>query len=200
MDALTVLREIITFLNIQDCHFLLIEHSVGVNWRQRYRDLAQKVANLDEALRQDLPSNLFYVSGRDIMRVSFSPVTLLSSEKNVISIASLVYPPNSWPVHLPLMNFHPHAGIGLNEIQSFMARLSEGHRGKILATGRFWHFYGSWILTEEDWLRFNCQCLMPTIFVSERYIGHSIFRGYNLLRLTASEPFKPVIPYVVAEV
>jgi len=201
MNCLDVLRQLILNLNLEKCIFTLIEHEVGVNWRVRYRTIEQKVQHIDEALIQHSPLNSWQITGYSILSENFEPELLInpSAKNRVISITSrVICKKKQW--HLALMNLHPEDGLTYDEMKMIVKKVTQGMQGYILKSGRYYHFYGITLLSEQEWLRFLSNFLMPTIIVSPRYIGHSLYRGYTCLRLTVDSEYKPMLPTVCDQI
>lgn len=197
LHSIDVLRKLIQYLRLEKHSFHLLEHVVCMNWRQKYPAPQHKLENLDEALRHDGPRKSWFFDGAALLDAAFDPSELVTGSGCVLSVSSRVSTPDGGSLHIPMMNFHPVDTVTLIDIRRVLAAICGAQRGYVLATGRYWHYWGEWLLSETEWVRFNCQFLMPTVVVSERYIAHSLHRGYNALRLTASSPQKPVLPYVI---
>ena len=73
----------------------------------------------------------------------------------------------------------------------------EDNKGVLLDSGRFQHYYGDFLLDENEWIQFMAEFLMPTFLVSPRYIGHRLYDHYCTLRLTSNNQYKPKVPEVV---
>ena len=76
-------------------------------------------------------------------------------------------------------------------------KITDNREGVFLDSGRYFHYFGNFVLSNEEWSQFNGAFLMPCILVSPRYIGHRLINGYNTLRLTNDNAFKTKIPEVV---
>lgn len=74
--------------------------------------------------------------------------------------------------------------------------------GWVLESGDSYHFYGPKLLSENEWVDFMGDCLLTSIVHSKkniqqiadsRYIGHSLKRGGNALRITtrSDKTFEP---------
>ena len=96
-----------------------------------------------------------------------------------------------------MMNFHPD-NVSLDAINESLKIICPNSKGVILETGRFFHYYGMSLLSEEKWLQFMAEFLMPCVVVSPRYVGHSLYDGYCSLRLTTDTKYKTKIPEVIA--
>lgn len=199
MFAIDILVSIINSLALHSHNFLLIEHSVETNWRQKYQSDESKFINIKESLIYPCYIAKYEVLGNDILQKGTSFIrNLVSNKQHVISVASCLTAPNGDLVHLPFMNFHPEID-NLQYLSESIKFITKNQHGYLVATGRFYHFYGQYLLTPTEWLNFNCDFLLPTVLVSERYISHSLRQGYNTLRLTSQEPFKPKTPHLILE-
>jgi len=197
MTSIEVIHKIIVDLNLSDFLFCLIEHPVGINWRQSHISCNDKFCHLEDSLLQPKPNYEIQISGKELLSHKFNPKEFIRSCGNVISIKSKIKNSNGYNYHLPFMNFHPHSQISLKDLINAISIITKNMSGFLLETGRYYHFYGSERLTQARWLKFNAQFLMPTVLVSERYVGHSIYKGYNSLRLTKDSRYKPITPTLV---
>lgn len=108
--------------------------------------------------------------------------------------------------HIPMMDFSiPKSDMGLAVLRE---RLQRGgvHNTWLLETGESYHLYGKDLLSEEEWIHFMGTCLLTSVVhtrdnieqISDpRYIGHSLKRGGNVLRVT-TRAIKSFEPKVVA--
>lgn len=99
-----------------------------------------------------------------------------------------------------MMNFHVD---GLNRdkskeviLKSINAICGE-EQGALLDSGRWFHYYGNFLLDTNQWYKFLAKFTIPCILVSGGFIGHALDRGYVTLRLTSDEKHNPKIPTVV---
>lgn len=95
-----------------------------------------------------------------------------------------------------MMNFHPDAA-SQDDVTQALQYICRGKQGALLESGRYLHYYGDFLLNEQEWPKFMAEFLMPCTLVSPRYIGHRLYDGYCTLRLTADKTSKPKIPEVV---
>jgi len=116
--------------------------------------------------------------------------------EEVWSLVSKVQCDDGTSMHIPMMNFHLE-GVGLEAIKEALKHICGSDRGCILNSGRFFHYYGDFLLDEGAWIKFMAEFLMPCILVSPRYIGHRLYEGYCTLRLTTQKSFKPKLPKVI---
>lgn len=194
--AIDIFRSIIKELSLYNYQFTFIEHSVSINWRQKYPNYQSRVKHIKESLLQPSPIHQYKFTGEEVISIKFNPRTYVKTQGCVLSVISKIVPPSSGVFHLPMINLHPVDGVTFQYLIKMIKIVAEGMRGYLLETGRYYHFYGIKKLSTEDWLRFNAQFLMPTTLISERYVGHSIYKGYNALRLTTEPHYKPVIPFL----
>lgn len=108
--------------------------------------------------------------------------------------------------HISMMDFNQgKTKQGLNLV---VERLKRGKisSGWVLETGESYHYYGSQLLTEPEWIDFMGTCLLTSVVHSRenieqvadpRYIGHSLKRGGCVLRIT-TRAIKNFEPKVVA--
>jgi hypothetical protein len=173
----------------------LIAHKVDTNWRQRYTTTPEKLEYMLEGFEHPQP-----IKDQEYSREEFSQLTLDDlynlGKNQVWSITSRVQCANKKTKHLPMMNFHLEGG-SKEDIKKALKYICGDKRGVLLDSGRFQHYYGDFLLDENEWIKFMAEFLMPTILVSPRYIGHRLHDGYCTLRLTADDQYKPKIPEVV---
>ncbi len=175
--------------------FNLITHSVGVNWRQINKNREDKLRHLKSAFHHSTSSELKEYSRKEFLGLTLERFPVLK-EHHVWSIISKVLCTDGEYRHIPMMNFHPEIG-SLNEIEASIKHLTGDRPGVLLSSGRYFHYYGDFLLTQEEWLQFMASFLMPCVLVSPRYIGHRLHDGYCTLRLTADNIYKPLVPEVV---
>lgn len=193
MNCVEVLRSLITRHSLDQATFLLIEHAVGKNWREKHLSTQQKINHIAESLVQIQPVREWRLLGANIVDPAFSADLLSGDDANVISLCSIVTLESGELKHLALMNLHPDPGVGITALVGTICMVTSSMPGHVLSSGRYFHFYGADLLNAEEWIRFMAQFLMPTIVVSPRYIGHSLYRGYAALRITTQHLYKPVL-------
>jgi hypothetical protein len=198
LSVLTALAEIVQVLRLENARLRFIQHPVGVNWRQRHTTLPDRITHIADGLHQEKPVRQHDLSGEEFLEraggLLFPPCN-----PDVISIISKVETFGE-TFHLPLMNLHPEEPLEEDKLLELVNVITEEMPGYLFFTGRYYHFYGVSLLTDAQWRRFLAAWLMPTVLVSPRYIGHSLYRNYAALRLTASEPHKPTLPYLMTTV
>lgn len=110
--------------------------------------------------------------------------------------------------HIPMMDFNiPRSASG---ISTLIERLRKANirKGWILETEASYHYYGVDLLTQKEWMGFMGTCLLTSIVHSRgnieqvadsRYIGHSLKRGFNTLRIVtrATKTFEPKVVYFI---
>lgn len=193
-SCVDVLGRLIRELTLEGATFNLIEHQVDdANWREKYRSTEDRFAHIDEGLRQERPTQHFSASGRNF--ASTVDGARIRSGMALSLCSAFSYGESTR--HLAIMNLHPDAELSRADVVTALQAVTGGIGGYLLETGRYYHFYGRATLSNEEWLKFLAQFLMPTFMVSPRYIGHSLFRGYCTVRLTARPPVKPLVPRLV---
>lgn len=193
-SSLEVVQEIVA--SYKEIEFVkLILHDVGINWGQRYDTNSKIVAHLDESLVQVLPLEWKKFTRSEFLELKLENLTT-TEQHQVWSFTSKVRLTDGSYRHIPMMNFHPLKGVSVEDILYFIRLIEPSHKAVLLESGRYFHYYGGLLLTEEDWLQFNAKFLMPMILVRSRYIGHRVRDGYSTLRLTHDNQFKPKIPRV----
>jgi len=173
----------------------LIAHTVGINWRQKYPSNSEKLSHLNTSFEHPKP-----IKTKTYLRDAFLQLELLDLGKivghEVWSMTSLVSCTDGESRHIPMMNFHP-IDASLGDIKKTLAHICRNYRGAILDSGRYFHYYGDVLLSQEEWLKFMADFLMPCIIVSPRYIGHRLYDGYCTLRLTTEQTYKVKVPRVI---
>ena len=96
-------------------------------------------------------------------------------------------------------------GCGLETISNRLQHVGITN-GWVLETEFSYHYYGHELISDEGWIHFMGKCLLLSIFhdrknieqvADPRYIGHSLMRGGNVLRITTRGD-KSFVPTVVA--
>jgi hypothetical protein len=178
----------------------LIVHEGRRNWRQQNTSTSDKIRNLSAGLAQPGPMSGQLYSVDHLDRTLHSMDSEIA-ESDVISVTSRVFDANdNFIGHLAVMNLHTDAIEDLDLLIKVLRETTGRIPGYLLASGRYYHYYGSQLLTERQWLKFLAQFLMPCVLVSPRYIGHSLFSGFCSVRLTRANPHKPVTPTLVTAV
>jgi hypothetical protein len=180
-------------LDLSDAQLSVINHAVGKNWRERYQLTADRLMHLEESLRQDMPLRCWRLSPSDVPE--FVKQTHCA-QGSVFSLCSRLRH-RGRVLHLPLLNLHPAPELSEDDLIDVLSATTGNMPGCLLATGRYYHFYGLKILSVRHWERLMAQTLMSVMLVSPRYIGHCIYRGYSTVRLSTDDNFKPSVPRVV---
>jgi len=193
--SLDVIKEIISE-HSEIASLTLILHGVSINWRQRYGTDHQKVSHVEESLVQKTPIKSKTISRQDFLNLDEKTLDT-NSKHQVWSLTSKVTTGDGRIMHLPMMNFHPTDDITTDDIVEFIKIVVPDKDGFVLHSGRYFHYYGCYLLTEDEWIKFNAKFLMPCVFVSPRYVGHVLQDGYSSLRFTNDDKYKPTIPRVI---
>jgi hypothetical protein len=199
LTAPAVLYKLIEELSLEEAHLSFIQHPVGLNWRQLHTTTTEKARHLSEGLRQSQPTHMFEMTGREYIERSENLNSLVDEAGEVISCTSKILVHGS-AYHLAIMNLHPDNDLDFVSLVRVVNAVTANMPGYVLFSGRYYHFYGLRLLEELEWYQFLACWLMPTLVVSPRYIGHSLYRGYAALRLSKSMPHKSTLPYVLSTV
>lgn len=181
--------------NIEISDVKLIFHRVGINWRETYKSTYLKYKNLEVGLKHDKPIRTLLFKRKQFLGLELKDL----AEKRgngVWSIISKINCKDGSVRHIPMMNFHPESG-SVRAIKKALKLITRNKKGCLLHSGRFYHYFGNYLLRENEWIKFVANFLMPCTIVSPRYIGHRIYDGYCTLRLTRDEKFKPKLPEVI---
>ncbi len=123
-----------------------------------------------------------------------------------VGVFSKVILENGGTVHIPMMDFGiPKGDKGLATLKERFQKAG-AHNIWVLETGESYHLYGKDLLSEVEWVQFMGTCLLTSVVhtrenieqvADPRYIGHSLKRGGNVLRVT-TRAIKSFEPRVVA--
>ncbi len=171
-----------------------IAHTVSENWRQINRTAEQKLNDLISGLQHPTP-----IRKKLFTRKEFLELEKLEElpDDEVWSMTSKISYADGTYGHIPMMNFHPES-ISFDQLKNAIEKICGDRRGVLLESGRYFHYYGDYLLSEEEWLRFMADFLMPCVLVSPRYIGHRLYDGYCTLRLTTGVNHKTQFPRVIS--
>lgn len=103
--------------------------------------------------------------------------------------------------HIPLMDFKcKDLPNNLEKIRNFLKKVGQ-KKGIILASGQSFHYYGLELLSDEQWRIFMAKCLLSELrdlqLIDVSYIGHSLWDGFAILRISSSS-YYPQLPTVVS--
>lgn len=180
----------------------LISHETAINWRQRYSEAKEKMSYLAECLEHAVPLRERWYRREEFSNLNISDLNAADS-KQVWSVNSRIqcYGTEGFSLayymHLPMMNFHLEKGVTKDDMLKAIEYICPSKKGVLLESGRYYYYYGDFLLTEKEWYKFLAEFLMSCILVSPRYIGHALNDGYCSLRLTAEPVYKPKIPEVI---
>lgn len=104
--------------------------------------------------------------------------------EELISVCSVVSMRSGGVAHIPMMDFECSISDENTEKIKDFVRISGQKGGVILKTERSYHYYGFYLLSEKDWIRFLGDSLLAEI-CDVRYIGHRLKDGYAGLRITS---------------
>jgi hypothetical protein len=106
--------------------------------------------------------------------------------------------PQGYPfqTHIPMMDFQcPQSSENLRRVKKFLRKIGQ-NKGVILDSGRSYHYYGSELMHDKDFLNFLGDCLLSDL-VDRRYVGHRLKDKLGILRISGCS-LRPKVPTVVA--
>lgn len=192
--SLDVIKYLITSQDLYNHEFYFAVHRAEINWRQTHADVLSKLAHVASAVHFST-HDLIPMPGREIVD-SQSLHKLLSPDNPILSIASKVRAADGCSYHLPMMNLHLDIPITIDTLYNVLNTLIPVDF-YLLRTDRYFHVYGTGLMTDHAWTEWNLKFLMADCLVSPRYIGHSLERGYNTLRTNATDSIKTIVPQLV---
>ena len=196
MSALDVCKTIVASQPIEELK--IISHEVGFNWSQKYLTEEERRENFIEAYIYDTPpKSTSYFSKKEFLKTSLDDMTKNNDPYDVISFVSAVETTDKKSLHIPMMNFHPESGFGLDEIRKALKYVTGNKDGVILESGRFYHYYGDFLLDQREWEKFMGKFLIPFNLVHPGYVGYRLQYGYSTLRLSSDKKFKTKKPEVI---
>lgn len=196
MKAVDLIINIIKENEIEMFTFYFIAHKPEINWRQKNNSFEKKINNIASGIKF-YKQELIEIKGKDISSELINKLS--TKEKPIISLVSKIVSPNKEIYHLPLMNLHIDYPINVKNLKKAISTIYT-NKFQLLATDKYYHLYGNNIFSEAEWKYFNLNFLMSDILVSPRYIGHSIERGFNTLRINNDREIKKTEPYLIEDV
>jgi len=176
----------------------VISHKVGLNWSQKYPGPNGKKDHFLEAYSHMTPPiNEYLFSEEEFLSSDLREISQELAEDEVLFVVSKVKTSDGSYSHIPMMNFHPESNFGLSEIRTSLCRAHPGRSGALLNSGRFYHYYGDFLLNQRGWEAFLGYFLIPFNLVHPGYVGYRLVDGYSTLRLTADKKYKTKIPEVI---
>lgn len=193
-ESLDVINKLIVLQELYEHEFYIVNHSAEMNWRQLNSDVFSKIANIKSGIKFN-NHKLISIKGNDLIQTEILN-ELTSPGKPVLSLASKVKTTDGEIYHLPMMNIHLNIPLELTTLNEALHTLISGEY-YLMCTDRYFHVYGSGLMPEEEWKKWNLKFLMVDFLVSPRYVGHSLERGFNLLRINSTEFLKTTTPHLV---
>jgi hypothetical protein len=97
--------------------------------------------------------------------------------------------------HIPLMDFRCHPSASNRRIVRRALKAMGQGAGLLAESGRSFHFYGSRLLTNDEWVGFMGMAMLFSPVVDVRYIAHRLADGACRLRISTShsKSFSPVV-------
>jgi hypothetical protein len=196
VNSVEVIYEIIKKLNLYEYEFNLVSHKPRLNWRQEFQSFYHKLENVISGIHFD-KDKLNSIKGIEFVDSKFIQQHTTPQEP-LLSVSSLVKSKEGKEFHLPMMNLHFDYPLSIDKLKQTLNKII-GNNYVLLKTDRFYHIYGNKLLTAKEWKLWNLKFLMVDSMVSPRYIGHSLERGYNLLRINSTNRIKKTTPFIVSD-
>ena len=116
--------------------------------------------------------------------------------RNAIALQSRVTLPSGEDRYIPMLDFTSKATRPGSEstVRSAVEALSMA--GRLFASARSYHFYGSTLVSREEQLDFWARALLLTPIVDERWIAHQIRAQVGALRVSPNE--RGIVPEPLA--
>ncbi len=182
--------------NLDYIRLVVQQNKVGTLYFARYRKTPQQL--VEDSVGFPLRADQMLSNGR----LQFE-IDMLSSQEN-IAISSRVIRHDTLRMHIPLMDFAiPNMESSVVQLitdqfaKYKIPELTGG--GAIFKTDDSFHFIGGRLLGARKQIEFLGRCLLTSVIerrsenltdykkvVDERYVGHSLIRGYTHLRITAN--------------
>ena len=193
-ESLDIVKELIVSQDLYDYEFYFVNHPAEINWRQNNADIFSRITNIASGIQFN-NNELIPILGRELLSLK-TLHQLTSPRMPLFSMASRVKDPDNRIYHVPMMNIHLDIPIDISTLNQALKELISTDY-YLVRTDRFFHIYGSGLMTEEEWKDWNLKFLMTDFLVSPRYIGHCLKRGCNLLRANATKFLKITVPMVL---
>ncbi|HEX8545925.1 MAG TPA: HD domain-containing protein [Cytophagaceae bacterium] len=197
MNSTEVIYDIVKKLNLYQYNFGLVSHKARLNWRQEHPSFYDKIENVNSGVQFD-KDKLLPFKGEKFADSKFIE-QFINAEEPLLSVASIITNQNGRVFHIPMMNLHFDYPLSPDILRLTLNKIIENEYF-LLKTDRYYHVYGSKLLNVEEWKLWNLKFLMVDSLVSPRYIGHSMERGYNLLRINSTAKIKEIVPYTFSEI
>jgi len=196
--SLDVLKEIIESHDLYKFKFHFCCHEATLNWRQLNTSIIAKMKDIVTGIKFDSYKPI-QILGTELLNLDYADLDKFTiPEKPLLSISSLIYSDSDHVCHIPMMNLHTDSTICVNDLRHILNILINSDFW-LIKTDRFYHVYSDLLMNKRDWLLWNLKFLMADCLVSPRYIGHSLERGFNLLRLNSTTEIKTLRPYLILQ-
>lgn len=118
--------------------------------------------------------------------------------RNAIALQSRVMLPSGAERFIPMLDFTSKATRPGSEATVRAAIEALGLPGRLFASARSYHFYGSGLVSRDEQLDFWARALLLTPIVDERWIAHQIRAQVAALRISPNE--RGIVPQVLAQI
>ncbi|MDD2697007.1 MAG: hypothetical protein PHE52_02525 [Candidatus Pacebacteria bacterium] len=162
----------------------------------------------DRIERHNPPDEIIKVKREDIVKGDphyfFQPLIdwpLANGKRHLAISSEIKLQGDKKSFHIPLVDFKcENTPENLERVRNFLTKIGQ-KTGVILNSGRSYHYYGLDILSKDEWRVFMAKCLLSDLadlkLLDVHYIGHSLWDGYSILRISSSSRY-PRIPSVVS--
>ncbi len=100
-----------------------------------------------------------------------------------LSVCSDVRLKDGTRAHIPMMDFSAEPSEANQNLIITTLRKVGYESGILMNSGNSYHFYGSALLSEDEWRTFLGQSLLLSPITDSRYIAHRLVDGYCSLRI-----------------
>jgi len=178
----------------------LVTYMEGPNWRDlTHGGEGGGIGMRLKGLLQDQGERILTRHSRqELSAQSLREIARRLSSNKLLALVSRVSLGGGGSAHIPMMDFMCAPSTGNLEVLAHLLKDLRQGPGRLLESGRSYHYYGFRLLSDEEWKVFLGKCLLMSGYSDDRYIGHQLIDGHCVLRLSSGES-KSRIPTVVAE-
>lgn len=175
---------------------LLYSWTVHPAFTELFRTETDRRANPEAATRTngyDLGEQ--YYQREEFLQLSLKDLPV-AWPNQVWGLCSIVRCRDGSKKHIPMMDLDPKE-VQLEEIVRTTKVITKDKPAILVGSGAGIHYYGNYLLTQDEWTRFLGVFLLAEGLHDRRYIGHCLNRGFCTLRLTPGTDRKTGIPKVL---
>jgi len=177
-----------------------VTYHEGPNWRDLSLPASDQLPFRVRGLQQDNGQRIHSAFVRqEITAEKLHAFAARLEPYQLLGVTSKVQLSGGKPGHIPMMDFMCPPSPENQAAVTRLLREFQPAGGRLLESGKSYHYYGCRILSDNEWHLFLGKCLLMSGYVDDRYIGHQLVDGHCVLRLSASK-LKSKIPIVIAEI